>query len=338
MDDDAAAAAMYADQSGEEKHACKYYNACETYLDVCDAEGGNADDDDGQQNQEDQYAGFLGCVSWEGDDDNNYGNAYYYDGLYIGPQCAEDGYTIEFGVFSDAYCSSPVGGISVSKITGIQNFGADYLSSFYDDECITCQESSLPYMTTQGDNQDDNDITELCEMLYQQSAKCNVNLPDALEASYVSGNQYANQELACSFIENVVKGAYDQDGYVKLDESNMIVNIAGMFKNYSSTAPPSIGQIFAIVALGAVCAIMLVTIGFMQRSLRKWEDAKRRRALVESDAIGDYGNGSMGRKASAGTDNIEDDYSINRNESGVMMGRSFGGQDYPEGTYVMGSP
>ena len=200
---------------------------------------------------------------------------------------------------------------------------------------------SLPYMTTQGDNQDDNDITELCEMLYQQSAKCNVNLPDALEASYVSGNQYANEDLACSFIENVVKGAYDQYGYVKLDESNMMDNIAGLFKNnYSSTAPPSIGQIFAIVALGAACAIMLITIGFMQRSLRKWEDAKRRRALVESDAIGDFGNKGMGREASVGTINIEDDYSINRNESGVMMGRSFAGdQDYyPEGTYVMASP
>ena len=195
---------------------------------------------------------------------------------------------------------------------------------------------SLPYMTTQGDNQDDNDITELCEMLYQQSAKCNVNLPDALEASYVSGNQYANEDLACSFIENVVKGAYDQYGYVKLDESNVMDNIAGLFKNnYSSTAPPSIGQIFAIVALGAACAIMLITIGFMQRSLRKWEDAKRRRALVESDAIGDFGNKGLGRRPSAGTINIEDDYSINRNESGVMMGRSFGDQDYPEGTYVM---
>ena len=112
------------------------------------------------------------------------------------------------------------------------------------------------------------------------------------------------------------------------------MNIAKLFNNYSSDAPPSIGQIFAIVALGAGCAIMLVTIGFMQRSLRKWEDAKRRRALVESDAIGDYGNNGMGRKASVGTENIEDDYSINRNESGVMMGRSFG-NDYPDGTYVM---
>ena len=198
---------------------------------------------------------------------------------------------------------------------------------------ISCQQA-LPDMTTQGDNQDDNDITELCEVLYESSAKCNVNLPDALASSYVSSNQYANEELACSFIENVVKGAYDQYGYVKLDESKSIMNIAKMFNNYSSDAPPSIGQIFGIVALGAGCAIMLVTIGFMQRSLRKWEDAKRRRALVESDAIGDYGNNGMGRNVSVGTENIEDDYSINRNESGVMMGRSFG-NDYPDGTYVM---
>jgi hypothetical protein len=189
-------------------------------------------------------------------------------------------------------------------------------------------------MTTQGDNQDENDITELCEVMYEQSAKCNVNLPDALEASYMYGNQSSNQELACSFIENVVKGVYDQYGYVKLNESNSIAKIAKMFSNFSSDAPPSIGQIFAVVALGAGCAILLVTIGFMQQSLRKWEDAKRRRALVESDAIGDFGSNGLGRKTSEGTENMEDEYSINRNESGVMMGRSFG-NEYPDGTYVM---
>ena len=154
MDDDAAAAAEYADQNGEEKHACKYYDACQTYLDVCDAEGGNADDDGGQQNQEaqeeDTYAELLGCVNWGGGGNDNYGNAYYYDGLYIGPQCAEDGYTIEFGVFSDEYCSAPVQGTSVSKITGIEDFGADYLSSFHDNECITCQESVSFFIILEG--------------------------------------------------------------------------------------------------------------------------------------------------------------------------------------------
>jgi hypothetical protein len=149
LDDDASAANMYVNENGGEKHACKYYNACENYLDVCDADeadananGANGDDDQNQEAEADgegQYAQYLECVQWGGDD--NYGNAYYYDGLYIGPQCAQDGYSIEFGVFSDEDCSTPVLGISASKITGIQNFGADYLSSFYDEECITCQES-----------------------------------------------------------------------------------------------------------------------------------------------------------------------------------------------------
>lgn len=143
MDDDAAAANMYVNKNNGDKHACKYYSACENYLDVCEAEDANANADDDQQEAEadgeEQYEQFLECVQWDGD--NNYGNAYYYDGLYIGPQCAQDGYSIEFGVFSDEYCSTPVSGISASKITGVSNFGADYLSSFYDEECITCQES-----------------------------------------------------------------------------------------------------------------------------------------------------------------------------------------------------
>ena len=124
MDDDAAAAAEYADQNGEEKHQ--------------------------EAQEEDTYAEFLGCVNWGGGGNDNYGNAYYYDGLYIGPQCAEDGYTIEFGVFSDEYCSAPVQGTSVSKITGIEDFGADYLSSFHDNECITCQESVSFFIILEG--------------------------------------------------------------------------------------------------------------------------------------------------------------------------------------------
>mmetsp|Transcript_22604 Transcript_22604/g.46894 ORF Transcript_22604/g.46894 Transcript_22604/m.46894 type:complete len:141 (-) Transcript_22604:232-654(-) len=129
------------------------------------------------------------------------------------------------------------------------------------------------------------------------------------------GNQYQNEGKACTFIENVVKGIYDQDGYVVIDEDEF--DIAKLFQNWSDDVPPSITQIFVIMVLGLACAVMLITACFMQRSVNKWNEAKKRRALVESDAVG----GS-------------DQYTINRAESGVMIGRSFS-REYPGQTPVM---
>lgn len=40
-------------------------------------------------------------------------------------------------------------------------------------------------MVAEGDGEDEDDIAELCEAMYEQSAKCNVNLEDAQTASYV---------------------------------------------------------------------------------------------------------------------------------------------------------
>ena len=40
-------------------------------------------------------------------------------------------------------------------------------------------------MVAEGDQQDEDDIAELCESMYESSAKCNVNLEDAQSSSYV---------------------------------------------------------------------------------------------------------------------------------------------------------
>lgn len=127
--------------------------------------------------------------------------------------------------------------------------------------------------------------------------------------------------MACGFIENVVKGIYDQDGYVVIDQDEF--DIAKLFQNWSDDVPPSITQIFAIVVLGTACTIMLITSCFMQRSVNKWNEAKRRRALVESD--GGY------------TGDVDKQYTVNRSNSGVMVGRSFS-QEYANngsGAYAM---
>ena len=183
MNDDANAANMYAgnDANGD-YHACKYYKACSTFMNVCDNDGAdywnNMDqedeeceegDEDCEQNQQQQqeeeeeeeieYERFFQCERWERDQGNNNGGqngqnyynnnnniAQYYwndgEGLFIGPRCAEDGYTIEFGIYSDEWCSNDVTDkVSLEELTGDATFGFDYLGSFTDQQCVSCKES-----------------------------------------------------------------------------------------------------------------------------------------------------------------------------------------------------
>ena len=113
----------------------------------------------------------------------------------------------------------------------------------------------------------------------------------------------------------MVKGIYDQNGYVVIDDDEF--DITKLFRNWTDEVPPSIAQIFSIIVLGVACTVMIITACFMQRSVNKWNEAKRRRALVERDAGSDV-----------------DQYTINRAESGVMVGRSFS-QEYRDGTHVV---
>ena len=131
-------------------------------------EEGNEDCDQNQQQQQEEeeeeieYERFFQCERWENDQGNNNGgqngqNYYYNDniaqyywndgeGLFIGPRCAEDGYTIEFGIFSDEWCSNDVTDkVSFEELTGDATFGSDYLGSFTDQQCVSCKESvSVP--------------------------------------------------------------------------------------------------------------------------------------------------------------------------------------------------
>ena len=187
----------------------------------------------------------------------------------------------------------------------------------------------LPYNVNQGDNQDEDDITELCEVMYQQSAKCNANLQDALEGSYIYTNQYKNEEEACKFIDSVVRGAYNQKGDIVIDEESfsiqkMIDKVGAISKsvteNWSDDAPPSFGAIIAIGILALGCVAMLVAACFLRKSLNQWNDAKFKRSLMQADGgasgsvklppDGDYGYGG-GASHPAWTD------------TGVSRGRGF---------------
>jgi len=201
----------YGNRKLEDSHACPHYDDCIDYADTCPGDDDGDGDDDAV---EIDYNDFFECGEFNGDD----GTVYY-----VGPICYDDGETIGIGIFSDDNCVNYVGDeIDISDYTGI-DFSSDILGDYTPESCVSCDEADQFYMIVKNDAQDEDSITELCENLYIASAKCNQNLYDADDESYMSYNQAANEELACGFIENVVNKAYDSSGVIVLSGESMFV-------------------------------------------------------------------------------------------------------------------
>uniref|UniRef100_A0A7S2P8B7 Uncharacterized protein n=1 Tax=Leptocylindrus danicus TaxID=163516 RepID=A0A7S2P8B7_9STRA len=186
-----------------------YYDACVNYADTCEEE------EDEYAEEEIEAAAYFDCVEVNGQD--KYGNEL---NLFVGPHCASDAYRIKLGLFSDEFCSNYVGNkYDLDTFTGM-SISSVSLADYYKEDCISCQESSNPYANVDEDNEDADDIAEICEDLYMESAKCEANL--GISAYSGQYNQYGSSymsEMACTFIKNVVKGAYDEKGQIYLDLS-----------------------------------------------------------------------------------------------------------------------
>eukprot|EP00568_Trieres_chinensis_P005468 CAMPEP_0183309838 /NCGR_PEP_ID=MMETSP0160_2-20130417/25567_1 /TAXON_ID=2839 ORGANISM="Odontella Sinensis, Strain Grunow 1884" /NCGR_SAMPLE_ID=MMETSP0160_2 /ASSEMBLY_ACC=CAM_ASM_000250 /LENGTH=559 /DNA_ID=CAMNT_0025473921 /DNA_START=107 /DNA_END=1786 /DNA_ORIENTATION=+ len=250
------------DDAAQESHACKYYNECKDYLKICDYdqwyEAQGYDDDANKEDQDDdfEYREFFECQEV----DDQYG--YY--AYYVAPTCSDDGKSIIFGIFDDAYCGNYIGDtVDVSEFTGL-DLGEDVLADYAPEECLSCKESELPYMVIKNDQDDEDDIAELCENLYIESGKCNQHLYDGDDdAAYMGYNQAANSDAACEFAETVLAGGYDMNGMILIDEDEFSFdNIS--FGEFTDASMAQLAGI-ALVSLGIVA--MTVWACFLHRAL-----------------------------------------------------------------------
>jgi len=93
--------------------------ACEYADDMCE------DYDEDFEEDADTMGGFSACTQID-------------DGLYIGPHCNSDGFTITLGVYSDEYCDIYVGNeVSLYDVLG---YDIDDQFDFFPQECVTCEE------------------------------------------------------------------------------------------------------------------------------------------------------------------------------------------------------
>ena len=281
--------------------ACPEYETCQYYKNLC------------KQGIDEDVEAYFECAEAE--------NQYNGMTAYIGPHCSkEDGYTIQLGVYSDAYCNRYVGDY-VTAYLG-QEYAADPLQEYYHPQeqvCIPCKASDRMYepMTEEyaSANYDENanaydpdaSVNELCEQLYSVSARC-----DQHYRSYTSKNarsKYYSVEqmkLSCDFIDSVVVGNFDEFGEVLLDNSTLpfgeisYLQNSMLWNDYGHyVTEVKWWQVVGLVASIALCTSMAVWSAKLHDSLRKGWKPKR--------------GSSMG----AGSD-------LNRSESGIHMARSSG--------------
>ena len=124
----------------------------------------------------------------QGGDDNNMNEA-----LYIGPYCSSNGKKIHLGVFREETCSYP----APSGIYEAVSYG-DSLpyakKSMIDSGCISCKEPTEVDYQNYWDQQDEDEVTDVCERLYEESGKCEEGLDGYFPYRDVSG---------CGFIKSL---------------------------------------------------------------------------------------------------------------------------------------
>jgi hypothetical protein len=149
------------------------YTYCSTYY----PNGNN--NNKNNKNQDFEVWRFIECNSINGGGNNNRnqnnnrnnngydnnGNPYYYVGAY----CAKNGAEVRLGVFSDWKCTSPVSASTYQTLTG-------YTLPYTDQSMIGTEALECKSHNNNNNNNGQDQALEVCQKVYQASAKCETNL------------------------------------------------------------------------------------------------------------------------------------------------------------------
>jgi len=143
-----------------------------------------------------EIAEYMECanVDFENDDDGG-DDANEEVEYFLGPYCADQGGKIYLGMFTDDTCTTFAdsnGGQSTYRTLSGSNLPYSG-ETFIDSECYECVEPKDEEEQNDGDQQDENEIKQVCGEIYQQAGKCE---------EYISGPLYPN-EKSCTFMEGI---------------------------------------------------------------------------------------------------------------------------------------
>ncbi|KAG7361054.1 hypothetical protein IV203_036154 [Nitzschia inconspicua] len=251
----------------------------------------NNNQNNNQNNQQNELYKFLECTEYV----NDYGQRYY-----VGPHCASDHYTISLGIFSDENCVNYIGEtVSLSKVLG---YGMDDEQFFHlPHECISCdgarqyaddQQRWEQMQKGQGvygeyvepPNTQFDDIVAMCAALFERSAQCNIHMQNyAMMSKYVDELDAAFEQRYCNFIDNIVYGAYDEEGEIKLRPESFDLADWRNPEQYKKIRMPAGQAIMLSISVLLVVALSALAF-FTHRSLTRQSTPWRpKRASVDLD-------------------------------------------------------
>jgi hypothetical protein len=160
---------------------------------------------------------FLQCtLIYDPEDDNKLP-------LYAGPICASGGSKIKIGVFTDENCmtldsTKEVDDYVQSDENTSMKLSHALLKSTYTDTCISCKEQpdANGQQQNENDQNDVDEVIEMCEDLYDAAAKCETvhGFANGYANIYGYENQIAQESTVCDFMDSIKAGTYDEGGEI----------------------------------------------------------------------------------------------------------------------------
>jgi len=314
---------FYGNNRNLNTHACKYYDDCSVYEDVCfQNDDDDNDNDDGVTSL--TYEDLYQCIPIDDvvDDDDDGGNGQQY---YLGLACDTD---LEMAIYSDDACTKLLGmGDAVYNITGQElSVSEDVLGSFLTQDCISCRESDRPYKISYSDENDGDDILEVCEDVYLSSARCDERL---WEHEYSTAGEKDNADATCDYIENLIKGNINEYGQNMNDiESDNAFTV--WFNNHvrpDETVVVSQDEV-AYLTMGILgCMVMLAYVSYFKKQIYKQQNPLLDVEAYPCDsreypASGDSTYTSYGSSPPTSPTSTKGSYDTNRNVDPVAAARS----------------
>lgn len=114
--------------------------------------------------------------------------------LFVGPYCSANGKSIFLGTFMDEMCSYPAPSGTYEKFSYGQALPYES-ENLIDNGCLSCKEPQEYDQNNNGDQEDEDEVIEICESMYEDSAKCESGLAD--------GVTYYKNTYGCNFIKSL---------------------------------------------------------------------------------------------------------------------------------------
>lgn len=174
-------------------------------MDYCNEMEGN--NNYGQANNgKFEMSDALGCAALDVDEEmmsnyyfkNRKSNEGHYneEGKYfVGPYCSNNGKKIFLGLFEEETCSYPAPSGTFEAL----NYGSALpysKQSLIDNTCMSCKEPTEQDANNYWDNNDEDEVTDVCERMYEMSGKCEENLKNLPYGTYPNN-------LGCDFVKNI---------------------------------------------------------------------------------------------------------------------------------------